>query len=149
MKAYRYNKETKKYEGEVNCQKDPIATRRAGEDVWLLPANSTFVEPLETKDGYDVVWNGTAWEYKEIPQPEPEPEPTQEEKEQRVRGVRDFYLAHWDFSQLRDAPFTEEEKDTYAEYRQYLRDYTKGENWWEQDPANFEDWLVAHKPVSK
>lgn len=77
------------------------------------------------------------------------PEPTQEEKEQKVRAVRDEYLTHWDFSQLRDAPFTEEEKDVLAEYRQYLRDYTKTENWWEEEPATYEDWLAAHHPVSE
>lgn len=82
MLAYKYSIETKKYIGEVNCQKDPIASQRAGEDVWLLPANSTFDEPLAEKEGFDVVWNGTAWEYREIPQPEPEPEPTPEEKKQ-------------------------------------------------------------------
>jgi hypothetical protein len=77
------------------------------------------------------------------------PEPTQEEKEQKVRAVRDAYLAKWDFSQLRDAPFTEEEKEVLAEYRQYLRDYTKTENWWEQEPETYEDWLAAHHPVSE
>lgn len=82
MLAYKYSIETKKYIGEVNCQKDPIASQRAGEDVWLLPANSTFDEPLAEKEGFDVVWNGSAWEYREIPQPEPEPEPTPEEQKQ-------------------------------------------------------------------
>lgn len=76
-------------------------------------------------------------------------EPTQEEKEQKVHAVRDAYLAHWDFSQLCDAPFTEEEKNVLAEYRQYLRDYTKTENWWEEEPATYEDWLAAHHPVSE
>lgn len=75
MKAYRYDSVSKKYVGEANCQLDPIATQRTGEPVYLLPANCTWEAPLEAKDGYDVVWNGTAWEYQEIPQPEPQPEP--------------------------------------------------------------------------
>lgn len=148
-KAYQYNEETKKYEGEVDRQLDPLETEIAGYDIWLLPANSTDVMPLEPKEGFDIVWNGTAWEYQETPQPEPEPEPTQEQKEQFIRSIRDAYLMRWDFSQLRDAPFTEEEKNVLAEYRQYLRDYTKGENWWEQEPATYEDWLVAHHPVAE
>lgn len=82
MKAYRYDSENKKYIGEVNCQLDPIATKRTGEEVYLLPANCTWDAPLVPKDGYDVVWNGTSWEYQEIPQPEPAPAPTPEEQKQ-------------------------------------------------------------------
>lgn len=148
-KAYKYNETTKKYEGEIERQRDPLESEIAGHDVWLMPANSTDVPPLEPKEGFDVIWNGSSWEYQEIPQPEPAPEPTQEEKEQMVRAVRDAYLSHWDFSQLRDAPFTEEEKDDLAAYRQYLRDYTKTENWWEQNPATYEEWSVAHHPVNE
>lgn len=80
MKAYRYNKESKKYEGEVSCQIDPLESKTKGEEVWLLPAYSTFEVPLKEKEGFDVVWNGSAWEYQETPEPEPEPEPTPEEK---------------------------------------------------------------------
>lgn len=89
MLAYKYSIETKKYIGEVNCQKDPIASKRAGEDVWLLPAHSTLDEPLAEKEGFDVVWNNDQWEYREIPQPEPAPEPTPEEiKERRIAELK-------------------------------------------------------------
>ena len=89
MKAYRYNPTTKKYEGEVNCQLDPLETKIKGEEVWLLPANSTFDEPLAEKEGFDVVWNNDQWEYREIPQPEPAPEPTPEEqKEMRIAELK-------------------------------------------------------------
>ena len=82
MKAYKYDSKSKKYVGEINCQLDPIATKRTGKDVYLLPANATYEIPLEEKDGFYVVWNGSVWEYQEIPQPEPTPEPTPEEKKQ-------------------------------------------------------------------
>ena len=39
-----------------------------------MPADSTDIVPPESKDGYDIVFNGTDWEYKEI-EKEPEPEP--------------------------------------------------------------------------
>lgn len=110
MKAYRYDSVSKKYVGEVNCQKDPVASQRTGKDVWLLPANSTFVEPLKAKDGYDVVWNGSAWEYQEVIQPEPAPEPTQEEQRQaRAQAYQaevDPITSH--IQRLRDAEQTEE-----------------------------------------
>lgn len=81
MLAYRYNVESRKYESSINCQKDPIETQIQGKDVWLLPVNSTFVEPLPNKEGFNVVWNGSIWEYQEIPQPEPHV-PTKKEQEQ-------------------------------------------------------------------
>ena len=69
-----------------------------------------------------------------------EPEPTEDEMKNHVRSVRNAYLQNKDFTQLPDAPFTAEEKALYVVYRQYLRDYTKGENWWLQNPKTFEEW---------
>lgn len=68
------------------------------------------------------------------------PEPSIDELKAKVRAVRDSYLQETDFTQLPDAPFTTEEKAQYAQYRQYLRDYTEGENWWLNNPKTFEEW---------
>lgn len=76
-----------------------------------------------------------------------EPIPTEGELKERVRAIRNSYLSYWDFTQLEDAPFTEDEKAKYREYRQYLRDYTEQENWWLQNPDDWLTWLVAHYPV--
>lgn len=47
---------------------------------WQIPAGCTEMEPLAAKDGYDIIWNGTTWEYQKIPK-EPElPEPTAAER---------------------------------------------------------------------
>lgn len=70
----------------------------------------------------------------------PKYESTEDELKQRVRSVRNGYLKDTDFTQLNDAPFTSEEKEQYAQYRQYLRDYTEGENWWLENPKTFEEW---------
>jgi hypothetical protein len=70
----------------------------------------------------------------------PKYEPAEDELKQRVRSVRNGYLKDTDFTQLNDAPFTSEEKLQYAQYRQYLRDYTEGENWWLSNPKTFEEW---------
>ena len=70
----------------------------------------------------------------------PQYNPTEDELKTNVRRVRNEYLQYYDFTQLVDAPFTDEEKAVYAEYRQYLRDYTEGENWWLQNPKTFEEW---------
>ena len=34
--------------------------------VWLIPAQATDKEPLETKEGYGVKFNGSDWEYVKI-----------------------------------------------------------------------------------
>lgn len=70
----------------------------------------------------------------------PKPQPTEQEMKDKVRSIRNQYLSSTDFTQLPDAPFTEEEKSQYTQYRQYLRDYTEGENWWKQNPKTFEEW---------
>ena len=93
MKAYQYDSVTKKYLWEVDRQIDPLESQAQGKDVWLMPADSTDVVPPEPKDGYDVVFNGTGWEYKEIPkepEPEPQPEPTVEEKNEQIRQRRAY-----------------------------------------------------------
>lgn len=66
--------------------------------------------------------------------------PSIEEMQASVRDIRNSYLSGCDFTQLPDAPFTSEEKSLYARYRQYLRDYTNGENWWLENPKTFDDW---------
>jgi hypothetical protein len=92
MKAYQYDSETKKYIGEIERQIDPLESQAQGIDVWLMPANSTDIVPPEAKDGYDIVFNGADWEYKEIEkEPEPEPyEPTVEEKNEQIRQTRAY-----------------------------------------------------------
>lgn len=48
--------------------------------VWQIPAGCTETAPLVVKDGYDIIWNGTTWEYQEISK-EPAPtEPTAAER---------------------------------------------------------------------
>lgn len=42
-----------------------------------------------------------------------------------VRDVRNQILTNSDWTQLEDAPLTQEEKDHWATYRQYLRDIPK------------------------
>lgn len=93
MKAYKYDSDFY-CAGQQDCQLDPIATKREGHEVWLLPANCTWAEPLEEKEGYKIKWNGEAWEYEEIPvPPEPEPPTLEEVKEQKInelKAIRDF-----------------------------------------------------------
>lgn len=58
----------------------------------------------------------------------------------QVRAVRNQYLAETDLYMIADFPITEEEREAYKAYRQYLRDYTSQENWWQSEPKTFEEW---------
>ena len=63
-----------------------------------------------------------------------------EQQKSQVHEVRNGYLQATDVYMIADFPITEEERNQYKAYRQYLRDYTLGENWWEVGPLSFEDW---------
>ena len=57
-----------KYSGEKildHTDKDPFGN-------FNMPANCVEIEPPIIKEGYEIVWEGTAWEYKEISK-DPEP----------------------------------------------------------------------------
>lgn len=92
MYAYKYDSDFY-YAGQQECQIDPLESKKQGHPVYLLPANCTWKEPLNEKEGYKIKWNGEAWEYEEIPvPPEPEPPTLEEVKEQKInelKAVRD------------------------------------------------------------
>ena len=68
----------------------------------------------------------------------------------RVRFVRNYYLDTTDkYVSVPDFPLSDEERELYINYRQYLRDYTKAENWWLEEPKTFEEWsaVAPEEPV--
>ena len=71
------------------------------------------------------------------------PAPSKEEKQEQVRAVRNQYLEDTDKYMIVDFPITEEQHNQYMAYRQYLRDYTTQDNWWEENPLTYEDWQNA------
>jgi hypothetical protein len=76
------------------------------------------------------------------------PQKPQEVKEQEVRAVREQYFTEYvDWYQSKPLLWeekSEEDKKDIADYRNYLKDYTKQEEWWEQNPLNFEEWKNAN-----
>lgn len=72
------------------------------------------------------------------------PQKSQEEKEKDVRSVREQYFAQYiDWYQSKPllwSELSEEEKSNISEYRQYLKDYTFTENWFENNPLSFDEW---------
>lgn len=81
MKVYLYDEITKEFIMEEDAHIDPLETKKKGENVYLLPANATFKEPMQAKEGFKIVFNGNSWEYQEIKVEEipEEKEPTNED----------------------------------------------------------------------
>ena len=149
--CYRYN-ENKEYIGSEEMFKDPLESELQKKDIWLLPADCTLTEPPEVKEGFNIIWNGDAWEYKELGK-EPEPHiPTEDELKVQVRTVRDNYMQttqnridrYRNQKELGiETTDTEEVFKRLLEYTQYLRDYPNGENWWSENPMIFDAWVVS------
>lgn len=65
-----------------------------------------------------------------------------EQDKQNVRTVRNELLEQTDkFLSVSDFPITDEEREQYKAYRQYLRDYPETEDWYKNNPLSFEDFI--------
>ena len=71
------------------------------------------------------------------------------EKQARVREIRNQMLDESDKYMISDFPLTDEERVQMKLYRQYLRDYTKQDNWWESLPDGFADWRANIEKVDE
>lgn len=65
---YNFNPETKELLGQTQARKSPLE-----EDVYLIPAHATDIEPPEVPEGKKAVWNDGVWDLENISEPEPEP----------------------------------------------------------------------------
>lgn len=67
-----------------------------------------------------------------------------ENKKNSIRSIREQYFSDYvDWYQSKPLLWEEmssEEKQDISDYRNYLKDYTKEENWWEHNPMTFEEW---------
>lgn len=70
------------------------------------------------------------------------PEPTVEEKQAQARTIRNSLLSDSDKYLMPDFPIDDAGRELYIQYRQYLRDYTKSDNWWESLPMTFDEYIA-------
>lgn len=82
-----------------------------------------FVNIARTDEGVIVTPNTEAWEAWKAEQPDPSILVAEE-----VRQQRNTLLSETDWTQLNDAPLTDEEKEKYRTYRQALRDIPQQES---------------------
>lgn len=76
------------------------------------------------------------------------PEKPIEQKKIEVRAVRNQYLTDTDKYMIVDYPITDEQREEYKAYRQYLRDYTKTDSWYEKVPITFEEFEAIKEHAS-
>lgn len=119
MKAYSYNA-AGQYIGEVACQIDPVQSKKTGQEVYLLPANATYIEPPGYDSGTHIpVWNGDLWELNEIDVPE-QTTPTHEEiNEMVVAKIREQYDVNEEFKMI-NLGIADPGNEQYQAYRAYV-----------------------------
>lgn len=107
---------------------------------WAREHGTTFVELMERR-ALPKRYFQIGKDLSIIPEiPEPEREVTEEELKEEVRNYRNFLLFSTDYTMLPDAPILDGEKAKYLEYRQYLRDFTKKDEWWKEKVPLFDEW---------
>lgn len=129
MKVYNYS-ENGVYTGYDVAQESPMEPGK-----YLIPRNSTTVEPPAFGPDQQAFWNGSSWEIQNKPQPTPTldntplppsdknplgihiPEPYTWET---IRGIRDVLLSQTDWVFSTDSPILD--KQPWLNYRQALRD---------------------------
>lgn len=68
------------------------------------------------------------------------PQKSSEEKAAEIRETRDRLLTETDRYMLSDYPITEEERERYRQYRQYLRDIPSAADFPELEVKTFSQW---------
>lgn len=71
-------------------------------------------------------------------------DPAVEQYKEQVRAVRNRYLEQTDkYLSVTDFPITDEQKEQYRQYREYLRHYPEQTDWYKQNPLDFDNWLAG------
>lgn len=63
MKIYNYDANTFEYRGSQNADLDPQETKEQGKNVYLLPANATFIKPPASEPMKARVFKEGSWSY--------------------------------------------------------------------------------------
>lgn len=113
---------------------------------WAYSHNTTFEELMHMRDLPKRYFQiGPEPETPIIP-PQPEPsEPTIEDMKNNVymfrAGCFERYVDWYQSKPLLWEELSEDEKNNISSYRIYLKDYTNNDNWWLQNPLEYDEWL--------
>lgn len=62
MNVYKFDEVTKEYLGVELAEIDPLESKMQNKTIYILPANATFIAPVDAQEGYVNVWNDIDWE---------------------------------------------------------------------------------------
>ena len=68
-----------------------------------------------------------------------------EQRKEQVRAVRNPYLEQTDKYMITDYPVTDDERELYKQYREYLRTYPECQEWYKANPKTYEEWKYLQK----
>ena len=63
-----------------------------------------------------------------------------EQNKAEVRAVRNQYLEQTDKYMITDYPITDDERELYKQYREYLRTYPECRDWYKANPKTYDEW---------
>lgn len=100
--------------------------------------NSAFYQSIgmsemEVEQAYDGSWYLKGYA----------PEKPVEELQAEVRAVRNQYLEQTDKYMIADYPISDEERELYKQYREYLRTYPECQDWYKANPKTYEEFIVV------
>ena len=72
-----------------------------------------------------------------------------EQRKEQVRAVRNQYLEQTDKYMITDYPITDEERELYRQYREYLRTYPECQDWYKANPKTYEEWHASYLEADK
>jgi hypothetical protein len=72
MKIWHYHETTRELLGEGEARTDPMEQGR-----WLIPAHATTVQAPERIEGKFRAFNGSEWEYRDLPKQNDEGQPAE------------------------------------------------------------------------
>ena len=72
-----------------------------------------------------------------------------EQRKEQVRAVRNMYLEQTDKFMITDYPITDDERELYKQYREYLRTYPECRDWYKANPKTFEEWYAMYLEADK
>ena len=72
-----------------------------------------------------------------------------EQRKEQVRAVRNQYLEQTDKYMIVDYPITDEERELYKQYREYLRTYPECQDWYKANPKTYDEWYASYLEADK
>ena len=134
---------------------------------WAQEHGTTFIEDVSKREPYEQEHEETymnpttgADEVRLVKTPtlkrfwvigdEPKPYiPTEDELKAQVRAVRNMYLEQTDKFMITDYPITDDERELYRQYREYLRTYPECRDWYKANPKTYEEWYALYLEADK